>query len=195
MNIDISNAHCGPRIQFPDHAWLRVVFITRNCLRSFLFAYERTLDARPVARDDAPATRGERPSSLGVVRNEPRGEVLPQPYTIWPLSPPPGDAHASRGAARQNREDARGERERSIVRASRPRVFRVHEKLRLSRARDGKGPARVVVYSAAVILISVRKITSPLSDNVFRDRDVSARHVRSRTSFLTDDLRAGEITR
>lgn len=72
MNIDISNAHCGPRIQFPDHAWLRVVFITRNCLRSFLFAYERTLDARPVARDDAPATRGERPSSLGVVRNEPR---------------------------------------------------------------------------------------------------------------------------
>ena len=25
MNIDISNAHCGPRIQFPDHAWLRVV--------------------------------------------------------------------------------------------------------------------------------------------------------------------------
>lgn len=26
MNIDISNAHCGPRIQFPDHSWLRVVY-------------------------------------------------------------------------------------------------------------------------------------------------------------------------
>lgn len=26
MNIDISNAHCGPRISFPDHAWLRVVY-------------------------------------------------------------------------------------------------------------------------------------------------------------------------
>ena len=25
MNIDISNAHCGPRILFPDHSWLRVV--------------------------------------------------------------------------------------------------------------------------------------------------------------------------
>lgn len=27
MNIDISNAHCGPRIQFLDHAWLRVVYV------------------------------------------------------------------------------------------------------------------------------------------------------------------------
>lgn len=33
MNIDISNAHCGPRIQFPDHAWLRVVLTNLNCLR------------------------------------------------------------------------------------------------------------------------------------------------------------------
>lgn len=33
MNIDISNAHCGPRIQFPDHAWLRVVLISIYCLR------------------------------------------------------------------------------------------------------------------------------------------------------------------
>lgn len=29
MNIDISNAHCGPRIRFPDHAWLRVVKQTK----------------------------------------------------------------------------------------------------------------------------------------------------------------------
>lgn len=33
MNIDISNAHCGPRILFPDHAWLRVVSVPRDCLR------------------------------------------------------------------------------------------------------------------------------------------------------------------
>lgn len=24
MNIDVSNAHCGPWIKFPDHTWLRV---------------------------------------------------------------------------------------------------------------------------------------------------------------------------
>lgn len=35
MNIDISNAHCGPRIQFPDHAWLRVVYVPKDCLRQF----------------------------------------------------------------------------------------------------------------------------------------------------------------
>lgn len=33
MNIDTSNAHCGPRIQFPDHAWLRVVSVKAHCLR------------------------------------------------------------------------------------------------------------------------------------------------------------------
>lgn len=70
MNIDISNAHCGPRIQFPDHAWLRVVLIPKSCLR----LRERTLDARPVARDDAPPR--SRPSSLGVVRNDERDERL-----------------------------------------------------------------------------------------------------------------------
>lgn len=32
MNIDISNAHCGPRIQFLDHAWLRVVHVTQILL-------------------------------------------------------------------------------------------------------------------------------------------------------------------
>lgn len=40
MNIDISNAHCGPRIQFPDHAWLRVVLTNQNCLRR-LYNYVR----------------------------------------------------------------------------------------------------------------------------------------------------------
>ena len=73
MNIDISNAHCGPRIQFPDHAWLRVVLTKAHCLRrrarargsasrstrtcrararrAALYAqataYERSLDVRP----------------------------------------------------------------------------------------------------------------------------------------------------
>lgn len=40
MNIDISNAHCGPRIQFLDHAWLRVVHVTQILLA---FAYIVTL--------------------------------------------------------------------------------------------------------------------------------------------------------
>jgi len=34
MNIDISNAHCGPRIQFLDHAWLRVVIRYKRLLAS-----------------------------------------------------------------------------------------------------------------------------------------------------------------
>ena len=36
MNIDISNAHCGPRIQFLDHAWLRVVITYKRLLASVL---------------------------------------------------------------------------------------------------------------------------------------------------------------
>lgn len=31
MNIDVSNAHCGPRILFPDHVWLRVVSALHDC--------------------------------------------------------------------------------------------------------------------------------------------------------------------
>lgn len=30
MNIDVSNAHCGPRILFLDHVWLRVVCQTKT---------------------------------------------------------------------------------------------------------------------------------------------------------------------
>lgn len=47
MNIDISNAHCGPRIQFPDHAWLRVVLVPLNCLRPYA---RRTATTRPHLR-------------------------------------------------------------------------------------------------------------------------------------------------
>lgn len=37
MNIDTSNAHCGPRIRFPDHAWLRVVY--RTAIRLLAYRY------------------------------------------------------------------------------------------------------------------------------------------------------------
>lgn len=71
MNIDISNAHCGPRIQFPDHAWLRVVLVTTHCLRprasptrglcgpayGAVTAYERSLDVRPAVRDNETPSR------------------------------------------------------------------------------------------------------------------------------------------
>lgn len=30
MNIDISNAHCGPWILFLDHSWLRVVYTRKT---------------------------------------------------------------------------------------------------------------------------------------------------------------------
>jgi len=59
MNIDISNAYCGRQIQFPDHAWLRIILISKTACA---FAYERRLDISLVARYDAP----ERPFPLGV---------------------------------------------------------------------------------------------------------------------------------
>lgn len=47
MNIDISNAHCGPRILFPDHSWLRVVSISKTARFSFFEGKCRSvLDAR-----------------------------------------------------------------------------------------------------------------------------------------------------
>ena len=46
MNIDISNAHCGPRIQFPDHAWLRVVLRQITLLAPAAVAAAAALYAR-----------------------------------------------------------------------------------------------------------------------------------------------------
>lgn len=59
MNIDISNAHCGPRIQFPDHAWLRVVLIKAHCLRRRAHAARRRAPCRHarVSRQRARARR------------------------------------------------------------------------------------------------------------------------------------------
>lgn len=56
MNIDISNAHCGPRILFLDHSWLRVVSYTKTArfpgARSRAAGKRRSaLDAR---RDGSP---------------------------------------------------------------------------------------------------------------------------------------------
>lgn len=39
MNIDISNAHCGPRILFLDHTWLRVVIKRKGALAAAFAAY------------------------------------------------------------------------------------------------------------------------------------------------------------
>ena len=49
MNIDVSNAHCGPRILFPDHVWLRVVSNTYDCLvpRSSPVPPPRGAEGRP----------------------------------------------------------------------------------------------------------------------------------------------------
>lgn len=89
MNIDISNAHCGPRIQFPDHAWLRVVSVdpqtacakvarqrATDRVRANVGPFAGTVSRYPVAnRPDSPAgseipfaTRGG--LHLGVVSNQ-----------------------------------------------------------------------------------------------------------------------------
>lgn len=71
MNIDISNAHCGPWILFLDHSWLRVVSISKT--------------ARDAASDGALA-RSVRPAALPSGRN--RGFAIdrdPVPLDQVPL--------------------------------------------------------------------------------------------------------------
>lgn len=48
MNIDISNAHCGPRIQFPDHAWLRVVYNIKTAYLFFSKYIEKIKDSSEI---------------------------------------------------------------------------------------------------------------------------------------------------
>lgn len=66
MNIDISNAHCGPRIQFPDHAWLRVVYVPKDCLRQCCCSCEN--DERRETRV-ASRSRGREMVRVGVVES------------------------------------------------------------------------------------------------------------------------------
>jgi hypothetical protein len=42
MNNDISNAHCGPRILFLDHAWLRVVLYYQTAGRPLFLRQRRS---------------------------------------------------------------------------------------------------------------------------------------------------------
>lgn len=137
MNIDISNAHCGPRIQFPDHAWLRVVFITRNCLR-----YSRTSECWTLARsrrDDAPATRGEsvRLPWASFEMNRAERFFRSQKYYLAVV------AAARRRATRLAEPRVKGERtheererDRSCARAD--RVSSESTRNSVSRARDGR---------------------------------------------------------
>ncbi|KAL0103855.1 hypothetical protein PUN28_017892 [Cardiocondyla obscurior] len=68
MNIDISNAHCGPRIQFPDHAWLRVVLSKTNCLRA-PFRRPRTSDSLDNRRETHARTHAREGRTCAVVIN------------------------------------------------------------------------------------------------------------------------------
>lgn len=69
MNIDISNAHCGPRILFLDHSWLRVVPITKTARSSLAHTREDvgarwTRDARSPRRHPARAAGEGKPRGV-----------------------------------------------------------------------------------------------------------------------------------
>ena len=53
MNIDISNAHCGPRIQFLDHAWLRVAHVNLRLLALRIVALRLSLSVPSCLRQPA----------------------------------------------------------------------------------------------------------------------------------------------
>lgn len=121
MNIDISNAHCGPRIQFPDHAWLRVVLVPRNCLRPLSETKKRAAGVRAIV--------GRSPGCAGPSSLIPRGVWFPLPPRLWRsvspwasfemmgrmmerrraeservYAPPPGDGKRHTNARLSNRE-------------------------------------------------------------------------------------------
>ena len=132
MNIDISNAHCGPRIQFPDHAWLRVVFIPKDCLRFFrertserwtlAWSRETTLRPRSVrlpwassemnrevgrgCRRRCPETRAHRRASRGAARRRARGDRAREPTAC--LAGSKGTKHASLVSLASRERERRG---------------------------------------------------------------------------------------
>lgn len=88
MNIDISNAHCGPRIQFPDHAWLRVVYVPKDCLRQFCSCEND--ERRETRRRVREAERRDGACVCGVVESLPAAERRWfGPITTPPRPPPP----------------------------------------------------------------------------------------------------------
>lgn len=82
MNIDISNAHCGPRIQFPDHAWLRVVSVNQKLLAPAARPRRRTSDRWTFARNRASSQMNvrsrvaKRPTERGGLRRRMRGRFF-----------------------------------------------------------------------------------------------------------------------
>lgn len=132
------------------------------------------MDARLVARDDAPSA--ERPSSLGVVRNESRGWAR--------LSPPlPGDACAHTRVSRSCAERrARGDRAREPTACLAGSKGAKHASyLSLAERETWKEPARVVVYSPPRISVLARslkrrKLARALSRNDRRLLSASSAH-------------------
>lgn len=127
MNIDISNAHCGPRIQFPDHAWLRVVLTNLNCLRPpyAKLRKRRTsdpLDVRPRERDARACLR--RPPSPPVLET---GSTRPPPPSLASSEMTPKVCCASeRSYKKKGRREAEAlcKRTKSVYKEEKKRIKR-----------------------------------------------------------------------
>lgn len=90
MNIDISNAHCGPRIRFPDHAWLRVVQQTKpDCSyprsRTLLCANAGEKERKPERSSRSRAASFETKRDLSMMKNDDDLENLNISFFTIPL--------------------------------------------------------------------------------------------------------------
>lgn len=156
MNIDISNAHCGPRIQFPDHAWLRVVYVPKDCLRQ---CCSRENDERRETRVSS-RSRG-RDGVCGVVESLSAAERRCLDRTTTPPPPPNSLSNA---------------RARAFCQIKRERLRRTSDNWTFAKEREifRRSPLRVVRNEAEPFCVLSRR-----RDVILRARDFSNDRTRA----------------
>lgn len=190
MNIDISNAHCGPRILFPDHAWLRVRSTNKTrLLFSLSLLYRRDgREERKPERSSLARRRSKRRESAMIDDLENR-KVFRSCHTVSSLCDTTPHTHTLLNALKR----ARG----GISSCARCRK----RCRRDSRMRDGT--------SSSSRVPELRRTSGPtyeprrLSNPGEREREMKTQREgrRERDSVFfeilhdDDDLRAGETTR
>lgn len=190
MNIDISNAHCGPRIQFRDHAWLRVVLVPSTLLAPPRRTSDRWTFARLRQR------RGEReclsPRHPRASSEMSRGRMeKPRGFFAGYAAAPPG------ARTRLERREGEGSACRSASPLRRPSFSRAAPTC------AARGAARAREPTACPSPRRKRCFAAVFPRAIFSEdrRASSCTRVAARVTnpapplSLSDDLRAGEITR